>query len=54
MNRSEFRDTLAGLIPGGDPLNGEFDLRTLPPRPLRGFGNISPITVSERRGFRSR
>jgi adenylate cyclase len=35
-------------------LDGEFDLRTLPPRPLRGFGNVSPITVSERRGFRSR
>lgn len=35
-------------------LGDEFDLRTLPPRPLRGFGNVSPITVSERRGFRSR
>lgn len=35
-------------------LGNEFDLRTLPPRPLRGFGNLSPITVSERRGFRSR
>ncbi|MCW2749009.1 MAG: adenylate/guanylate cyclase protein [Aeromicrobium sp.] len=35
-------------------LEDEFDLRTLPPRPLRGFGNVSPITVSERRGFRSR
>jgi adenylate cyclase len=35
-------------------LDGEFDTRTLPPRPLRGFGNVSPITVSERRGFRSR
>ncbi len=32
-------------------LDDEFDLRTLPPRPLRGFGNLSPITVSERRGF---
>ncbi|GAA3527406.1 adenylate/guanylate cyclase domain-containing protein [Aeromicrobium panaciterrae] len=32
-------------------LDDEFDLRTLPPRPLRGFGNVSPITVSERRGF---
>jgi adenylate cyclase len=35
-------------------LGEEFDLRILPPRPLRGFGNVSPITVSERRGFRSR
>jgi adenylate cyclase len=35
-------------------LNDEFDTRALPPRPLRGFGNISPITVSERRGFRAR
>ncbi len=35
-------------------LGDEFDTRTLPPRPLRGFGNLSPITVSERRGFRSR
>ncbi len=32
-------------------LDDEFDMRTLPPRPLRGFGNLSPITVSERRGF---
>ncbi|MFI5426228.1 adenylate/guanylate cyclase domain-containing protein [Aeromicrobium sp. UC242_57] len=35
-------------------LSGEFDTRALPPRPLRGFGNVSPITVTERRGFRSR
>jgi adenylate cyclase len=35
-------------------LGDEFDTRSLPPRPLRGFGNVSPITVSERRGFRSR
>jgi adenylate cyclase len=35
-------------------LGDEFEMRTLPPRPLRGFGNISPITVFERRGFRSR
>jgi adenylate cyclase len=35
-------------------LGDEFDTRTLPPRPLRGFGNVSPITVTERRGFRSR
>jgi adenylate cyclase len=37
-----------------DALGDEFDTRTLPPRPLRGFGNLSPITVSERRSFRSR
>jgi adenylate cyclase len=37
-----------------EALGDEFDRRALPPRPLRGFGNISPITVSERRGFRSR
>lgn len=35
-------------------ITGEFDTRALPPRPLRGFGNVSPITVSERRSFRSR
>lgn len=35
-------------------LGDEFDTRTLPPRLLRGFGNVSPITVAERRGFRSR
>lgn len=37
-----------------DALGDEFDTRVLPPRPLRGFGNLSPITVSERRGFRAR
>lgn len=38
-----------------DGLDGsEFEMRTLPPRPLRGFGNVSPITVSRRRGFRPR
>ena len=37
-----------------EALGDEFDTRTLPPRPLRGFGNLSPITVSERRSFRSR
>ncbi|MFC5679521.1 adenylate/guanylate cyclase domain-containing protein [Aeromicrobium endophyticum] len=37
-----------------EALGDEFDTRTLPPRPLRGFGNLSPITVSERRAFRSR
>ncbi|MGJ9413470.1 adenylate/guanylate cyclase domain-containing protein [Aeromicrobium sp. CF4.19] len=40
--------TAAGL---GD---GEFEMRSLPARPLRGFGNVSPITVSRRRGFRPR
>ena len=37
-----------------EALGDEFDTRTLPPRPLRGFGNLSPITVSERRSFRAR
>jgi adenylate cyclase len=37
-----------------EAIGDEFDKRALPPRPLRGFGNVSPITVSERRGFRSR
>lgn len=33
-------------------LGGEgFEQRRLPPRTLRGFGLVSPITVSERRGF---
>ncbi len=32
----------------------EFATRALPPRPLRGFGNVSPLTVTQRRGFRSR
>lgn len=35
-------------------LGDEFEQRALPPRPLRGFGNVSPITVSERHVFRSR
>ena len=34
-------------------LGAEFEQRTLPPRSLRGFGLVSPITVSERRTFRS-
>lgn len=37
-----------------EALGDEFDTRALPPRPLRGFGNVSPITVSQRRGFRAR
>lgn len=47
-NRVLVDDATAAAI--GD----EFDTRALPPRPLRGFGNISPITVTERRSFRSR
>ncbi len=35
-------------------LGDDFETRVLPPRLLRGFGNVSPITVSERRTFRSR
>jgi adenylate cyclase len=31
----------------------EFDCRRMPARPLRGFGEIAPITVSRRRGFRA-
>jgi adenylate cyclase len=31
----------------------EFDCRRMPARPLRGFGEVVPITVSRRRGFRS-
>ncbi len=37
-----------------DLTDEEFEMRTLPPRPLRGFGNVSPITVSRRRAFRPR
>jgi adenylate cyclase len=40
-------DTAAALDPE------EFECRPLPPRPLRGFGNVSPITVTVRTGFRS-
>lgn len=35
-------------------LDDEFDKRVLPPRLLRGFGEVSPVTVSVRRGFRPR
>jgi len=31
----------------------EFDCRRMPARPLRGFGDVTPITISRRRGFRS-
>lgn len=38
-----------------DSLSAEdFDMRPLPPRVLRGFGEVSPITVSRRRAFRVR
>lgn len=37
-----------------DGLGDEFETRVLPPRPLRGFGNVSPVTVSRRHGFRAR
>lgn len=40
--------------PTADALDpAELDCRRMPARPLRGFGEISPITVSRRRGFRS-
>ena len=35
-------------------LGPEFATRALPPRPLRGFGDVAPITVTQRRAFRSR
>jgi adenylate cyclase len=31
----------------------EFDCRRMPARALRGFGEVAPITVSRRRGFRA-
>lgn len=37
-----------------DALGDAFDTRALPPRPVKGFGNLSPITVTERRTFRAR
>lgn len=37
-----------------DALGDEFETRVLPPRPVKGFGNLAPITVSERRSFRLR
>ena len=33
--------------------SAEFVCRRMPARPLRGFGEIAPITVSRRRGFRA-
>jgi len=33
--------------------SAEFDCRRMPARPLRGFGEVTPITISRRRGFRS-
>ncbi len=41
-------------VTAADLTDEEFEMRTLPPRPLRGFGNVSPITVSRRRAFRPR
>ncbi|WP_313409788.1 adenylate/guanylate cyclase domain-containing protein [Aeromicrobium sp.] len=37
-----------------DALDGHFEMRALPPRPIKGFGHLSPITVTERRVFRAR
>ncbi|HPU12812.1 MAG TPA: adenylate/guanylate cyclase domain-containing protein [Aeromicrobium sp.] len=37
-----------------DKLGDAFDTRTMPPRLIKGFGNLSPITVNERRSFRAR
>ncbi len=37
-----------------EKLGDAFETRTMPPRPIKGFGNLSPITVSERRAFRAR
>jgi adenylate cyclase len=40
--------------PTADALDpAEFDCRRMPARPLRGFGDVTPITISRRRGFRS-
>ena len=40
--------------PTADALDSsEFDCRRMPARPLRGFGDVTPITISRRRGFRS-
>ncbi|MBC9226264.1 adenylate/guanylate cyclase domain-containing protein [Aeromicrobium sp. 636] len=37
-----------------DALGDTFEKRVLPPRHIKGFGHLSPITVSERLPFRSR
>lgn len=37
-----------------DALGDKFETRVLPPRLIKGFGNLSPITVTERRTFRAR
>jgi adenylate cyclase len=37
-----------------DALGDAFETRTLPPRAIKGFGHLSPITVTERLTFRSR
>jgi len=48
-NRVLVDDETAGHL-----TDDEFEMRALPPRPLRGFGNVSPITISRRRAFRPR
>jgi adenylate cyclase len=41
-------------LPTSEALDpAEFDCRRMPARPLRGFGEIAPITISRRRGFRA-
>lgn len=47
-NRVLVDSVTAGAL---DP--AEFETRPLPQRSLRGFGEVSPITVSRRRGFRA-
>lgn len=37
-----------------DLLGDDFDTRVLPARPIKGFGILSPINVTERRTFRAR
>lgn len=37
-----------------DALGDAFETRPLPPRPIKGFGVLSPINVTERRPFRAR
>ncbi|MGN6253274.1 MAG: adenylate/guanylate cyclase domain-containing protein [Marmoricola sp.] len=43
-NRAIIDHATAGLLPPAD-----FDVRTLPARPLRGFGDVEPITVRRTR-----
>ncbi len=37
-----------------DLLSEEFETRSLPPRPLRGFGNVEPVTVRRRWSYTGR